>query len=165
MPIPLGVFDETAVASGWFDILAQDAGWFDGDFIATLESDPEEDSSVVTTGYGGGWDFDFGSLTKRIEDERQDRDDRRAELERLYRKATGQDLQDVAEVAPAAQAIRAESIRDETGPQRERLRAIERALVQLQAMVEIEQSIARLQQQIEQQTEEADIVWIASTYT
>lgn len=108
-----------------------------------------------TTGYGGGWDFDFGSLAKRIEDEKRDRDDRRVELERLYRKATGRDLQDVAEVAPAAEAIR-----DAPRAKPDRLRAIESALVQLQAISEVEQSIARL----EQQAEEADIVWIASTY-
>lgn len=109
----------------------------------------------ATTGYGGGWDFDFGSLAKRIEDEKRDRDDRRAELERLYRKATGKDLQDVADVAPAAEAIR-------EAPKRkpDRLRAIEGALVQLQAIADIERSIAML----EQQAEEADIVWIASTY-
>ena len=110
---------------------------------------------VATTGYGGGWDFDFGSLAKRIDDEKRDRDDRRAELERLYRKATGKDLQDVAEVAPAAEAIR-----EAPKPKPDRLRAIESALVQLQAIAEVEQSIARLEQQIE----EADIVFIVSAY-
>jgi hypothetical protein len=110
-----------------------------------------------TTGYGGGWDFDFGSLTKRIEDEKRDRDDRRADLERLYRKATGQDLQDVAEVKPAAQSLRHVPKRQQ---QAERIQAIEAALVQVEAIAEVEQSIARLEQQIE----EADIVWIASTY-
>ena len=113
--------------------------------------DPEPEQSA--TGYGGGWNFDFGSLAKRIEDEKRDRDDRRAELERLYRKATGQELQDVAQVRPAAKAIRA-------APNLDRLQAIEGALVQLRAIAEIEQSIVRLERQIE----EADIVWIASAY-
>lgn len=112
---------------------------------------------AATTGYGGGWDFDFGSLAKRIEDERRDRDDRRAELERLYRNATGKDLQDVAEVKPAAQSLRQVPKRQQ---QAERIQAIEAALVQVEAIAEVEQSIARLEQQIE----EADIVWIASTY-
>ena len=110
---------------------------------------------AATTGYGGGWDFDFGSLAKRIEDERRDRDDRRAELERLYRKATGKDLQDVAQVKPAAEAIR-----EAPKPKPDRVRAIEGALVQLQAIADIERSIAML----EQQSEEADIVWIVSNY-
>ena len=110
-----------------------------------------------TTGYGGGWDFDFGSLAKRIEDERRDRDDRRAELERLYRKATGQELRDVAEVKPAAQSLREVPKRQQ---QAERIQAIEAALVQVEAIAEVEQSICRLEQQIE----ERDIVWIVSNY-
>jgi hypothetical protein len=121
------------------------------------EAPPEPDPEQSSTGYGGGWDFDFGSLAKRIEDERQDRDNRRAELERLYRKATGQDLQDVAEVKPAAQSLRQVPKRQQ---QAERIQAIEAALVQVEAIAEVEQSIARLEQQIE----EADIVWITSAY-
>ena len=125
--------------------------WFGND----AHPDPEPEQSA--TGYGGGWDFDFGSLAKRIEDERRDRDDRRAELERLYRNATGKDLQDVAEVKPAAQSLRQVPKRQQ---QAERIQAIEAALVQAEAIAEIERSIAML----EQQAEEADIVWIASTY-
>lgn len=119
------------------------------------DAPPVPDTEQSSTGYGGGWDFDFGRLAKRIEDEKRDRDERRAELERLYRKATGRDLQDIAEVKPAAEAIR-----EAPKPKPDRLRAIEGALIQLQAIAEIEQAIARLEQQVE----EADIVWIASTY-
>lgn len=115
-------------------------------------------SEPAETGAGGGWALDFGSLEKRIAEEREDRESRRAEIERIYRQATGKALIDVAQI---------EALPARTAKQK----ATKSTLLQERAAIaEIDAAIDRLERQIEAadmayiMSEEADIVWIASTY-
>jgi hypothetical protein len=116
-----------------------------------------------TTG-GGGWHIDFLDISRRIDEEREDREARRAELVKLYRKATGKAVEPEPEqVAATVEKLRAEQ-RTASPKQSiaiaERIRAAEQALVQVKAIAEIEASIRKL----EQEAEELDVAYIVSVF-
>lgn len=118
--------------------------------IGTLQTQP--------TGSGPGWNIDFTGIESRIAEERADREERRRSIERIYRRATGQPL---PEDKPAEFAA-AEAMRSVKPAARKRMQA------EVSAIAEIDQSLARLEKQIEAAdmayllAEEQDIVWIVS---
>ena len=118
---------------------------------------PQEES---VGGSGPGWAIDFAGIETRIDEERADREERRKTIQQVYRRATGQPLPD----DKPAEAVGAEMLSAVKPAARKRMQA------EIRAIAEIDQSIARLEKQIEAadmayiMAEERDIVWIVSEY-
>jgi len=108
-------------------------------------------------GYGPGWNIDFEGIRKRIDEERADRESRRTKIEQLYRQATGQPLATDADIETMPRAKPA---------QRKRYEQVQ---VEIAAIREIDESIARLEARIAEardqdvnEQEVRDILWIAA---
>jgi hypothetical protein len=62
-----GIFDTSAVPTGWFDVCGQDQGWFDRDllFYPATQPAPPWYASLL---YQGGWDETADHFTAYVQD-------------------------------------------------------------------------------------------------